>query len=173
MPNALKLPNLTRRTWLLGGAAVIVGAGALGGAWIGFSSPRDLVFALMQRALPGVDLDPVSGRLCAQEVVDDIDATFKEGSNERLVSTLKLKGVRAASNLIGTSGVAGLGPFEERLEEITRMAVTRLLPNSNFFSLADPRAETIVYVSPDPNAACVNPFANLTPPNGPQSWPVR
>lgn len=69
-----------------------------------------------------------------------------------------------AGQVLGLDRVASMGPFEERLEEITRMAVTRLLTNSNFFEVEDPRAELIVYRPPDPNAACVNPFADLTPP---------
>lgn len=156
-------PNLSRRTWLLSGAAAI-GAGAVGAVWLSGAHPRELVFALMQRELPGVDLDPESVGECAQDVIDRIDETFEDGSTTKLISHLKLRGVRAASEIIGADGVMRLAPLHERLEEIARLAITQLLPNSNFFQASDPRAERIYYQRPDPNAACVNPFANLTPP---------
>lgn len=159
-----KLPALSRRGWLIGGAAAVAGAGGLGGLWFALSSPKDLVVALLKRALPGVDLEPASLGQCAQDVIADVDGTMQDGSMEQLVSTLKLKGVTAASHVLGADGVAGLGPFAERLEEITRLGVTRLLVNSNFFYLADPTAGQVVYRSPDVNQPCGNPLANLSPP---------
>jgi hypothetical protein len=114
--------------------------------------------------LPGVRLDAVSVRGCAEDVFEAMQAPLRHSLGEHVASTLKLKGVRMASQALGLDRVATMGPFEQRLEEIARMAVTRLLINSNFFEVDDPRAELIIYRRPEPNAACINPFADLTPP---------
>lgn len=151
-----------RRLFLAGGAAA--GIGALGLAWIGFASPKDLVFALLQHALPGVRLDRDSVGLCAEDALAQLNAQFRGDGGQRASSLLKLKAVRALSQVFGVGGVAELGPVQERAEEITRIAITQLLPHSNFFEVADPSAETIYYYRPEPNAACGNPFANISPP---------
>ncbi len=151
-----------RRLFLVGGAAA--GVGVLGLAWIGFASPKDLVFALLRRALPGVRLDRDSVGLCAEDALVQFNAQFRGDGGQRASSLLKLKAVRALSQVFGVGGVAELGPVQERAEEITRLALTQLLPHSNFFDVADPKVETIYYNRPDPNAACGNPFANITPP---------
>lgn len=157
----MKLPKLSRRTMLAAGGAA-AGAGALGAVWFAASSPVDLIVSLLQRALPGVRLDPASVRACAEDVFEIVQYQFPR--QQRLPSALKLKAVRMASQALGVERVASMGPFEDRLEEITRVAVTRLLTNSNFFAAADPRNEVIFYTRPEPNAACGNPFANLTSP---------
>ena len=156
--------QLSRREMLLYGAAGVVTAGAGGSLWLLTASRPHLVFALLQRALPGVDLDRASVMECCRDVVAAIDGSFQGAWAQRLVSNLKLKGVRRAGNVLGSERVAAAGPVEERLDEITRLAITRLLPNSNFFRIADPQAETIYYVRPGMNAACGNPFADLSLP---------
>lgn len=157
----MKLPKISRRTMLAAGGAA-AGAGALGAVWFAASNPVDLIISLLQRALPGVRLDPVSVRTCAEDVFESVQYQFPRP--QRLPSALKLKAVRMASQVAGVERVASMGPFEQRLDEITRVAVTRLLTNSNFFTVADPHSEVIVYTRPEPNAACGNPFADLTPP---------
>jgi hypothetical protein len=156
---------LTTRRRLVWGAGAAVGAGAVGAAWVGAADPKDLVFGLVQRALPGVRLDHESVRQCAADVFARIKAQSHGRPVQRLASVLKLKGVHALSQLLGVGRVASLGPFEERTEEITRMAVSLLLTNSNFFAVADPTAETIYYTPPVRNSACGNPLANLGPPD--------
>lgn len=153
----------TRRKLVVAGAAT-AGAGLLGLAWFGAASPRDLVASLIQRALPDVRLDRESVALCADRILAQLAAPFQGSLVQRTTSVVKLKGVRALSQVLGLERVAAIGPFEERLEEITRMALTEFLPNSNFFAVADPRAETIYYNPPDPTAACGNPFADLSSP---------
>lgn len=160
---ALRRWMASRRQLVLGAAAV-TGAGVLGLVWVGASSPRDLVISLIQRALPGVPLDRESVSACADRVLADVGAPYESSLIQRTMSAVKLKGVRALSQLVGLERVAAMGPFEQRLDEITRVALTEFLPNSNFFHVADPRAETIYYTAPDPNAACGNPFADLSPP---------
>lgn len=150
----------SRRQLLLAGAA---GAGTLaaGGAlWLAAARPRELVVALLQRALPGVTIDHASALECA----DDVMGVFEGPFVANVQSQVKLKGVRVAGQAVGLDRVAHLGPVEDRLDEITRLAVTRFLLNSNFFQVPDPRAATIVYRRPDPNAACRNPWADLSPP---------
>lgn len=153
----------TRRRLVLAGAAGL-GAGVLGLTAFAFSSPRDLVVALLRRALPGVQLDPASAAACADHVLAQIDSAFEGSLITRATSTAKLKGVRALMQVLGTDRVAAMGPFQERLDEITRMAITEFLPHSNFFEVADPTRETIHYYPPEPNSACGNPFADLSPP---------
>lgn len=157
------LPKLSRRNLLMAGVAG-AGAAGLGAIWFAAASPRSLIYALIERALPGVRLDPASVGECAADVLADLDVGFQGAWMQQLSSHAKLRVTRMAGNVLGMDGVAGLGPFEQRLEEITRMAITKLLPNSNFFQAADPTAETIYYTRPDPNQACVNPFADLSLP---------
>jgi len=153
----------SRRSLVIGGGAVLVVGGA-GAATLAVARPEDLIFGLMRQALPGVDLERGSVGECARDVLADLDVSFQGAWLQRAVSHLKLKAIRAASEVVGLDAIDGLGPVEARLQEITRMAVTRLLLNSNFFDLADPRAAPIRYRRPEPNAACVNRFANLGPP---------
>lgn len=159
----MKTPLFSRRNLLLAGAAG-AGAASLGAIWFAAASPKDLIYALIERALPGVQLDPASVGECAGDVLADLDVGFQTAWMQRFVSHAKLRTVRMAGQAAGLDRVAGLGPFEQRLEEITRMAITRLLPNSNFFDLADPKAELVYYTRPDPNQACVNRFADLSLP---------
>lgn len=153
----------TRRRLVLAGAAGL-GVGVLGLATFALSNPRDLVVALLQRALPGVRLDRASASVCADRVLAQIGGTYERSLIARATSAVKLKGVRALAQLLGMERVAAMGPFEQRLEEITRMVITEFLPHSNFFEVADPMRETIYYYAPEPNAACGNPFADLSPP---------
>ncbi len=159
----MKTPILSRRNLLLAGAAG-AGAASLGAIWFAAASPKDLIYSLIERALPDVRLDPASVGECAADVLADLDVGFQTAWMQRFVSHAKLKTVRLAGQVAGLDRVAGLGPFEARLEEITRMAITRLLPNSNFFDAADPKAEMIYYARPDPNQACINRFADLSLP---------
>jgi len=159
----MKTPILSRRNLLLAGAAG-AGAASLGAIWFAAASPKDLIYSLIERALPDVRLDPASVGECAADVLADLDVGFQTAWMQRFVSHAKLKTVRLAGQVAGLDRVAGLGPFEARLEEITRMAITRLLPNSNFFDLADAKAEMVYYTRPDPNQACVNRFADLSLP---------
>jgi hypothetical protein len=163
MSNRLRDFLMTRRR-LVWASAAAAGAGALGATWIAASSPKDLVFALMQRALPGALLDRDSVGLCAQDVVAQILAQTHSSPMQRASSVVKLKGVRALSQAMGVGPVATSGPFAERLEEIARVAITQLLTHSNFFAVADPTAETIYYFPPAPDSACGNPFADVSPP---------
>ena len=155
---------LTTRRRLVWSGAAALGVGALGLGWFAFSSPKELVFSLIQRALPGVRLDRDSVGLCAEEVLSWVDASFQGSLVARTTSIVKLKGVQALSQVLGIERVASIDAFEGRLEAITRMAITLLLPHSNFFEVADPTAETVYFYPPEPNAACGNPFADLSPP---------
>jgi len=159
-----RLAHLSRRQLLMGGAAGVVVLSTGTAVALAATRPRDLIFDLMRHALPGITLDREATLMCADDVVAGLNVSFQGAWLQQLTSNAKLRGVRAASLGAGIDRVAALGPVAERLEEITRTALTLLLLNSNFFRVPDPRAETIVYRRPDPNAPCGNPFADLSPP---------
>jgi hypothetical protein len=134
---------------------VIVGATAIGAATIGggtillaTADAKAALLGFFKRSLPGVTIDTPSANAC-------IDAFMTRWStmDRRIVSTLWQ-----------TVGVEMMAESNRKFETASRLALTQLLVNSNFFQVRDPRAEPIVYVDKPPNAACTNPFANLDPP---------
>ena len=80
-----------------------------------------------------------------------------------LAEDVDLKTVAAGTP--GFSGADIKNLVNEAAMLAARRALTLFLTNSNFFYLDDPRSEPISYVSPPPVAACINPFANLSPPD--------
>ena len=141
-------PLITRRNIMIAGAAA--GAAALGGGvWIATSNPTDILLRYYQRLLPGVRLDEPSARAA----IDDFLEISVGPPKRKLVATAWR-----------TFGVGTMERANQQFELLSRRAFTYFLANSNFFQLSDPRAEPIVYVKPVIGAACVNPFADLSPP---------
>lgn len=141
-------PLITRRNLMIG-AAGTAGAMALGGGiWVGAADARTALLAYFKRALPGVTIDEPSARQCISEFL-------------KRWSPAQQKVVATAWQ---TLGVEEMVRINDKFALAARWALTRFLTNSNFFDLDDPRSEPIVYESPEPGAACRNPFADLSPP---------
>ena len=142
MPEAL-----TRRNVLIGATAF--GVAAVGGAaWVATAEFKSAVLAFFKRALPGVTIDEKSALTGIDEFVSDWPTA------KRLVLGMAWN----------TAGVDTMAAVNIRFASAARHMLTHFLINSNFFMVKDPRAQTIVYVSSPPGAACANPFANLDPP---------
>jgi hypothetical protein len=140
--------GLSRRDVIVGATAL--GAAAIGGGTIllATADAKAALLGFFRRSLPGVAIDTPSANAC-------IDAFMTRWStmDRQIVSTLWQ-----------TVGVEMMAESNRKFETASRLALTQFLVNSNFFQVADPRAEPIVYVDKPANAACTNPFANLDPP---------
>lgn len=148
--------RLTRRELLAGGAAVaVVGAGGV--VW--FTDPKSLVTDLVKQKLPGVRFDNASLDRFAADFL-----TQWNGPSPGMSTRLKFKVAAAANGAVGTDAVASLGAFDPG-DGFTRAAVTKLMLNSNFFDVPDPRSVTIVYRPRRPGTPCRStPFGDVSPP---------
>ncbi|MBP2234660.1 hypothetical protein J2Z31_001150 [Sinorhizobium kostiense] len=61
-------------------------------------------------------------------------------------------------------GGGTMAAVHDRFQPPARYMLTHFLINSNFFLVKDPKAQPIVYASPQPGSACASPFTNLDPP---------
>jgi len=138
--------SLSRREVLIGTAAVGVAA-ASGVAWGVTADIKAAVLAFFKRALPGVTIDEKSAMTC----IDDFVAGWPLA--KRLV----------LSTAWNTVGVDTMAAVHDRFQPPARYMLTHFLINSNFFLVKDPKAQPIVYTSPQPGSACASPFTNLDP----------
>jgi hypothetical protein len=160
------IAQLSRRQMLVGGAAAagVVGLGGL--TWVATSSPRELVYQILEHALPGVTLDRESCLRCAEDVLTELDKSFVETHGQLIVSYVKRKIAAAINGVIGIERLSELGPVEEQIDKLTRRALTVLLLNSNFFRVPDPTAVTIVYEPlPEGTPCASNLFVDLSLPS--------
>jgi hypothetical protein len=142
-----------------------LGFGGLGAAgWVASRDPKEFVIGLVREALPGVQIDRPSALVFAQDFMNDFYWRFPRGRwAERLMAAAKIHGAETVRGVAGAGAFMQGGAFESAASETLRRALTRYLMNSNFFQLADPTSEPIVYTSPT-SQACSNPFADLSPP---------
>ena len=143
--------EISRRKMLIGAAALSVTAAAGGVSLLAMSDLKDQLLAYFEKALPGVKIDKASAYQC----VEDFVAWRQWSTTKRLVAGVAW----------GLAGVDTMAALNQNFEWAARRALTLFLTNSNFFYLDDPRSEPISYVSPPPITACINPFANLSPPD--------
>jgi hypothetical protein len=126
------------------GVAVLGGTGAL---WIGsrLDGKRAWIEAVLREHLPGVQLDPASLATFVAHFAEN--RVFEDGR-----SNLAMMLDQSVPSLTQQVSKAA-----RRVDRLERRVVTEYLLGSNFFRVADPRKETIVYSAAPP--ACGNPFA--------------
>jgi hypothetical protein len=147
---ARKRAALTRRTLLLGACALsVAGVGAVGGGYLlGSAGIRARwIEALLRRNLPGIEIEPGSLARFVQEML----------ATDLLVS--RKRALVASADLAAPQLTARVGSVRRFREEAERKIVTDFLMGSNFFRVANPAAEPIVYYGRP--AVCPNPFARL------------
>jgi hypothetical protein len=133
---------------LIGGVAGVA-ALALGGSLAGirYAGGRAAWIAdVVHRNLPGVLIDEAS----IATFVQDVLASGLLDSDKRRLAILADTTIPALRRL---------APARERIEWLERLVLTEFLVGSNFFRVADPKTQTIVYSGKTP--ACGNPFATL------------
>ena len=138
--------RVTRRRVLLGGAAVAA-LGSAGVAWIATRSQgsHEWIEAVVRRNLWDVRLDPDSLGVFATRL-----AAEPEFGSRKVALAVALDDVAPA--------LFRLAPeVQRKIARLERIVMSRYLLSSNFFRVADPRVETIVYGEALP--ACGNPFA--------------
>jgi hypothetical protein len=143
--------EFTRRKLLVGAAAISATASAGGISLLAIADIEEQLLAYFEKVLPGVQIDRSSARQC----VKDFLLWRQWSETKRLVAG-------AAWSVVGVDTMAA---FNRNFEWAARRAVTLFITSSNFFYLEDSRSELIVYESRPPGAACINPFANLKPPD--------
>lgn len=135
--------GLTRRTLMASGAALA--AVAAGGAWLSFKGTESALLAYLREKLPGVAFDENSARICIAQSLQKW--SFVEQ--------------RVAGVAYGVVGVDRLAPLDERFELMARRVLTRFLTESNFFDVADPKAEVIAFQPQPPQSACASRFSDF------------
>lgn len=147
----MKLKKPSRRQLLLGGAAV--GAlGVVGGGYLASAGPEDFFKAMLNARLPGVQISRESIRAFAEDSLKNRNDDFLP----------KLKVLSAGARAMGYHNLAAAMKDNEAFEVFDREFLTRFLLGSNFFNVADPTKEEIIFVGVPP--ACANPFARFEPP---------
>jgi hypothetical protein len=135
------------RRLFLTGALLLTAAASTGALWLGFRpESRELwVERALRKHLPGVDLDPASLASFAASFVQSHE--FDDRRME--IAVWMDQAMPAIARRIEKA--------ERRIAQLERAVVSDYLLGSNFFRVADPRAETIIYSAALP--ACGNPFA--------------
>lgn len=142
--------RLTRRNLLLGGAAL----GALGLGVAGYAataSAFDFFKAMLRSQLPGVRISDTSIRAFTEDAIIGRESDFAP----------KLRVLSGMVRTLGFEAVAAIIRNNYAFEKFNRDFLTQFLVGSNFFHLADPRAEEVVYFGRP--GACPNPFARFEP----------
>lgn len=103
---------------------------------------------VIRRNLPGILIDEASMASFVQAML----ASGLLDSYKRNLLVLADTAIPSLSRRIA--------PARERIEWLERWVLTEFLLGSNFFRVADPKSETIVYSGKSP--ACPNPFAKLS-----------
>lgn len=136
--------NVRRRQVLIAGAALAASSGAL---WLAMKTrdPAHWIEAVVRKHLPGVQLEVASLHTFAQRLADD--PRFKA---RKVALAMQLD--RFAAPLVRVAP-----EIDEKIARLERLVLTDYLASSNFFRVANPRAETIVCHGELP--ACGNPFA--------------
>lgn len=137
-----------RRRLLIAGSGVAV-LGATGAVWIGsrMDGRQAWIEAVVREHLPDIQLDATTLTMFAKEL-----AAGRLFADDK--SNLAVKIDQAVPAI-----AARVSKVERRTERLKRRVVTDYLTGSNFFRVADPRTETIVYSGALP--ACGNPFAQF------------
>lgn len=137
--------NVRRRQVLIAGAALA--AASSGALWLAMKTrdPADWIEAVVRKHLPGVQLEVASLHTFAQRLADD--PRFK---GRKVALAMQLD--RFAAPLVRVAP-----EIDEKIARLERLVLTDYLASSNFFRVADPRAEKIVCHGELP--ACGNPFA--------------
>jgi hypothetical protein len=138
-----------RRTLLIGGLAGVTTL-ALGGALTGirYANGRAAWIAdVVRRNLPGVVIDQGSIVSFAQHVLAS-----------GLLDSGKLRLALFVDTMIPALS-RRIAPARERLEDVERLILTEFLMGSNFFRVADPKLQKIIYSGKI--SACGNPFATF------------
>jgi hypothetical protein len=136
----------TRRRLLIAGSAVAA-AGATGALWIGsrLDGRQTWIEAVVREHLTGITLEPAS--------LASFAANFAES---RIFADEKSKLAVNIDQAVPAIAQR-VSKVSRRTEQLKRRIVTEYLMGTNFFRVADPRAETIIYSGSVP--ACGNPFA--------------
>lgn len=147
----MKLTTPSRRQLLLGGAAV--GAlGLAGGGYLLSAGPADFFRAMLDARLPGV-------KISRESIEAFVEDSLKNRNDDFLP---KLKILSAGTRAVGYENLAAAMKDNEAFEVFDREFLTRFLLGSNFFNVADPTKEEVIFVGVPP--ACGNPFARFEPP---------
>lgn len=143
--------RITRRSFLISGAT-LAAVGAGGFVWS--SDPHSAVIDLVKRLLPGVSFDAPS----MERFADDF-LTQRIGADPGFAASAKWSLLAAANR------VAGLGSLASSMDDPGRSALSKLLQESNFFYVDDPRTSTIVYSRRKQGTPCSRtPWADLSLP---------
>lgn len=140
--------RLNRRHVLIGGAALVT-TGSAGAVWLAMRShdASQWIEAVVRRLLPNVRLDAESLAQYAARLARD--AEFR---SMKVELALDLDALAPA--------VVRIAPeVRLKIERLERRVLSGYLLGSNFFRVADPRAETIICTGPV--VACGNPFARF------------
>jgi hypothetical protein len=138
---------ITRRTFIAGGAATAA-AGIAGAAWLRSHTTADWIQRVVRSNLPGIRLDEDSLLRFVQDVQHgELFAPRMHRIAVMTQSALPWVAARIPKARIG-------------LEKLERRVLTEYLLGSNFFRVADPSRETIVYHGLA--RVCTNPFVDLT-----------
>jgi hypothetical protein len=144
------MPELTRRNVMIGVTALSATAAVGGATLLAIADVEAELVAYIRKTLPGVHIEEASVLQCVKDFM-----VWRQWS-----STKKLIAGAAWS----VAGVDAMATIDQNFEVAARRAVTLFMTNSNFFDLDDPRSGIVVYEKLGEGAACINPFANLDPP---------
>lgn len=137
---------ISRRRFIAGGAATAA-AGVAGIAWVRSHTTADWIQRVVRSNLPGITLDEESLLRFVQDVQN----------GELVVARMHRIAVMTQSALPWVA--ARIPRARIGLEKLERRVLTEYLLGSNFFRVADPAQETIVYHGPA--RVCANPFVDL------------
>lgn len=144
------MTRLDRRQLLIGGLALAI-AGSAGALWLALRShdTSEWIEAVVRTRLPSVRLDSASLRDFATRL-----AAEEEFRSRKIALALDL-------DALAPSVVRIAPEVSRKIEGLERHVLSTYLISSNFFRVADPRAETIF--CGEPLLACGNPFAQFRP----------
>lgn len=141
--------RVTRRQWMLGGAAAVLGVGALGAA---LSDEAGLIRTTLDELLGPFDI--------ADADFAAFVADFRE--SYAVPDGLRADGLRIGQALgaLGVIGMAAPG-IEVRIEQFRRLLMTAFVLGTDWLTRTDPALERLSYVGLFGNQPCGNPFARF------------
>ena len=138
----------SRRNLLLGGAAIgVVGLGV--GAYGLSASGADFFRAMLKSYLPDANIPEETIRAFAEAAALGREADFAP----------KLKALSAAVRVVGFEAVSAGFSGDYAFTKFNREFLTAFLLGSNYFDIADPTTEEIVFYAMP--RVCINRFAQF------------